>query len=48
MIGWAELLVIIVALVVLKPEGMIEAARFLGKVYAEYNKLKKDLLESLK
>ena len=44
MIGWEELILIIVlAIVLLGPENLTEIAKKLGKLYAEYNKAKKRL-----
>jgi len=44
MIGWEELILIIVlAIVLLGPENLTDIAKKLGKLYAEYNKAKKRL-----
>jgi len=44
MIGWSELcLILILALIILGPNELIKIARFLGKVYAEYQKAKREV-----
>jgi Sec-independent protein translocase protein TatA len=44
MIGQLEFVLIVVLLVVvLKPDELIKLARFLGKIYAEYKKLQYEI-----
>jgi len=44
MIGWEELILIIVlAIVLLGPENLTDLAKKLGKLYIEYNRAKKRL-----
>ncbi len=47
-IGWAELLVIaVVALVVVGPEKLPEAARSCGKIYGQFHRLLSEAKSSL-